>query len=376
MQILKIKNLFKFFLILFALISAIAGIKNLIKFGGDCHIKGAKLLLYRQSPYFEYLENRDISKTIPPPTILPQGLYILLPFALLNNFCGYLLYGIIGVIGLYFCKFLKKNNKDFENLYFLLLLTLPYRNNIGLGQSLFFYFPMFILFDHLMKNKNTPFFNYFANPFLLMILFSKPNLAIWIPLYYPFNKRTIKIYSLALCFQVIVIYIFTIHSRSTITLFLNNYLTIAKMHLPLAKTTLSAFAINFSSILFSISSILVIFNFFMILIVFYYKFFRKYIIPDYYWMFSVICFSFILFYHHKMDIFLLLLPLFTLNENVFKSEYIIFLIFIIFLIIEKLIFIMDKFVPNIPLIVNFLSQLLIFYIFYQFFKKYIFLKIR
>lgn len=349
------------FLFVLSTLSILYGLISLSRIGYDFQIDNARYLLEGKSPYELYLKNPHLFKFKRIPTILPQGLYCLIPFSLLGDFLGGLFYGIIGLLFFYLCRFIKKENKNYIILFFLLLSTEPYRSNLSLGQSLFFYFPLFIVFDYFMKKKDTKIFNLFINPFILMLLFVKPSLSLWIPFYYGFKRRNLLIYLISFIMQIFLIIIFLLQTGTDIIGFLESYFEIVLEHLRISLHPNFVFSINFSSIIQSITSIFIISIIFMSLIILFLKFLKKKEIPEYQFMFLIILLSFIIFYHSNADIFLLLLPIFSFKVEILKRENIIFLLFFIFLIVEKLILLSYGELTG-KLILNFFTSVIIFLI--------------
>jgi hypothetical protein len=337
-------SILKIILIVLGLVSLTAGLFNLIKVGCDCQIEGATWLLKNKSPYAALWENREYFRLSRIPSHLPQEFYFLVPFALLGDFWGYLLYGVVGVIFIYLCKFIKRGNNHYLILFFLLLSTTPFRANLSNGQFLFFYFGVFLLFDYLITQKNNGIYTFIVIPVLLLLLLSKPTSFFWIPLYYPFKRKYLIIYAISLLFQAIIILIFIFQTNISLETFWLDYTKILSYHRSLTNSVESVFSINFSSYIQSISSVFVFIQLMFIFIFAYLKFIKKIILNEVDWMYSCICLSFILVYHRNYDSFMLLLPLFIANKNVFQKKNIFFISLIIFMIIEKLftIFIKDN----------------------------------
>ncbi len=354
-----------------ATLSCFYGLISLSRIGFDFQIDNAKILLAKNSPYEIYLKNQYFIRFKRIPTILPQGFYLLIPFTFPGDFFGALLYGIIGIILLYICRFLKKNSENFNILFFLLLSTEPYRSNLSLGQPLFFYFPLFIIFDYCMKNKNTKIYNLLITPFLLMLICVKPSLSLWIPFYYGFNQRNLLIYVATFIFQLLIIFLFSLHTKTTVFSFFKSYFQIVIEHMKIHSHPNSIFSINFSTFLQSINSIMIISIIFIILLLLLWKYMKKIKISEYQFMYILILLSLIPLYHPNADIFILLLPFFVYNVDILNKENFMFLIFIIFLIIEKFIFLFITGLTE-KIIVNFFTigiNLLICYkILYKRFK--------
>lgn len=329
-------------LIVMGSVSLAAGLLNIIKDGCDCQIEGANWLLQNKSPYAAFWENRENFRLYRIPTHLPQEYYILIPFALLGDFWGFLLYGIVGVIFIYLCKFIKRGNIHYVILFFLLLSTTTFRLNLGSGQFLCFYFGVFILFDYLITTKTNRFYSFFITPLLLVILASKPTSFFWLPLYYPLKKKYLIIYLVAFVFQIIIILVFIFHTNISLEIFLKDYIKILSIHTSLASSVRSVFSINFSSYIQSISSVIVCIQIIFILMFSYLKYIKNNLIDEFAWMFICICLSFIVVYHGNYDSFLLLLPLFVANKNPFQMKNAFFISLIIFMILEKIIFISIK----------------------------------
>lgn len=328
----------KIILIALGLVSLTVGLLNLINDGCDCLIEGANWLLKNKSPYAAFWENRDNFQFSRIPTHLPQEYYLLIPFYLLGDFWGYLLYGIVGVMFIYLCKFIKRENIHYDILFFMLLSTTTFRNNIGNGQFLFFYFGVFILFDYLITTKNDRFYNFLITPLLLVILLSKPTSFFWIPLYYPLKKKQIIVYALSIMFQIIIILLFIFHTNISFEIFLSDYLRILSQHSNLTNSVRSVFSINFSTYIQSISSVIIFIQVIFIIIFLYLKFVKNILLDKVGWMFTCICLSFIVVYHGNYDSFMLLLPLFIANKNTIQIKHLYFIFLIIFMIVEKLIF--------------------------------------
>jgi len=357
---MRYKRILLVFVIVSGLLSVIYGLVKLSIIGCDFQIENANILLNKKSPYDLYIKSPYLFKFKRIPTILPQGLYILIPFTFLGDSFGAILYGIIGILGLFLCSFLKKENKNFHIIFFLLLCTDPYRSNLSLGQPLFFYFPLFILFDYFMKHKDSWIFNIFINPLILMLLFVKPSLSYWIPFYYGFKLRNILIYFISLLFQFIIILIFSIQTKTSIFNFFRSYALITREHMRLSHEPVSIFSINFSSFFSSINSLFVILILFLIFSIIIIKIKKIKEIKDFQFMFIIILLSFTFFYHANADIFLLILPLFVLNDNVFQKKYIPFIIFLIYLILEKIIILLNKGISQ-KIILNNFTLIVILY---------------
>jgi len=330
----------KTILVVMGLVSLAAGLHNIIKDGCDCQIEGANWLLQNKSPYAALWENRENFRLYRIPTHLPQEYYILIPFALLGSFWGFLLYGIVGVLFIYSCKFIKKGNNHYVLLFFLLLSTTTFRLNVGSGQFLCFYFGVFILFDYLITKKNNRFYSFLVTPLLLVILASKLTSFFWILLYYPLKRKYLIIYLVAFIFQVIIILTFIFHTNISLETFLNDYIKILSIHTGLTNSVRSVFSINFSSFFQSIGSAFVLIQLILIFLFAYLKYIKKIVIDEGAWIFTCISLSFIVVYHGNYDSFLLLLPLFIANENTFQLKNRFFISLIVFMILEKIIFIL------------------------------------
>lgn len=319
------------------------GMVNLLKYGADCQIEGSRFLIKNTSPYQVFLENKNLFRFTRIPTHLPQEYYFLSIFVIMGDYWGYLLYGTIGALFLFIFDFKKSKNKYFLVLIFLLFATTTYRNNLGNGQFLVLYFGIFLYFDKIISSENyNKLKKYIICPILLLLLASKPTIFFWIPLFYSLNKKTIKIYTITLLLQIIVLLIFTLQTKTNLTDFFNDYLNILNSHSNLNTSVNSVFSIDFSNLNGSINAILVIFNIILIFVVFILKIKNKVNLTSDFYLFILINFSFITVYHSNYDSFLLLTPLFISNpEKLFlKNNY--FLIgLMLFMIFEKVIFFMD-----------------------------------
>lgn len=341
-----ISKSFRFFLyaslLIFALASVYVAFDTKIYQSVDCQIEGSSFLLQGKSPYAVYSVNREQFRYSRIPTHLPQSFYILAPFSIMGDKWSFMMYGIVGIVLLFLMKKTKPRNKDYLLLVFALLASHPFRNNIGNGQFLFFFFSIFMLFDHLVTNYKKNIFDYLIAPMLLVALFSKPTAFFWILLFYPINKRFLRIYSIAFIVQLLVIWFFTLQTGTTLSEFIVDYFHILMKHGSLTSSIQSVFSISFFTILQSISSIFVLLNLLIFIFLFYRKFILKIEIQRSFWMFTCIVFSFILVYHRNYDSFMLLLPLFIMDENSFQKRNVPILCLLAYMIGQKLIF---KFIP-------------------------------
>jgi hypothetical protein len=325
------------------IISLYFGIINLLKYGNDCQIEGSNFLINNISPYKVFFENRSLFRFTRIPTHLPQEYYILSIFAVLGDYWGYLLYGITGAVIFFIYDFEKTKNKNSLILIFLLFATTTYRNNLGLGQFLFFYFGIFLFFDKIIRSENYGILKtYIACPILLLMLASKPTTFFWIPLFYSINKKNIKIYIITLFLQICVIYFFAFQTDVNLNDFFKQYLSILFSHSNLSYSVNSVFSINFSNLIGGINSTLVIFNFILILFVFLLQIKNKITLNTDFYLFLLINLSFIFVYHSNSDSFLLLTPLFISKpQEIFSKRNYFLIALMLFMIIEKFIFLID-----------------------------------
>jgi hypothetical protein len=325
------------------IISFYFGIINLLKYGNDCQIEGSNFLINNISPYKVFFENSSLFRFTRIPTHLPQEYYILSIFAVLGDYWGYLLYGITGAVIFFIYDFEKTKNKNSLILIFLLFATTTYRNNLGLGQFLFFYFGIFLFFDKIIRSENYGILKtYIACPILLIMLASKPTTFFWIPLFYSINKKNIKIYIITLFLQICVIYFFAFQTDVNLNDFFKQYLSILFSHSNLSYSVNSVFSINFSNLIGGINSTLVIFNFILILFVFLLQIKNKITLNTDFYLFLLINLSFIFVYHSNSDSFLLLTPLFISKpQEIFSKRNYFLIALMLFMIIEKFIFLID-----------------------------------
>lgn len=346
-------------LIIGAALSLLVGFINLSKYGVDCQIEGARFLLNKESPYSEFLEKQELfnflrSQGIPLdsklyqdnlsfrftryPVHLPQAYYLLTPFAMLGDFWGYMCYGLSGVIMLLIIPGITRKKENYYILLLLLFASLPFRNNLGAGQFLFFHFGLFLLFDHFMRLKKSPHFTFLVNPILLLLLLSKPTIFFWIILCYPLNKNSIRTYLVTGVFQVLIVWLFVLQTGTSVGKFVSDYAEILNWHSFQINTVFSVFSILFSNWIQALSSLFVLLNLSAFLILAYLKWIKKVAIDESVWMFSCICLSFIVIYHRYYDVFLFMAPAFLYyNRNIsLKNNY--FVLFVISLVMSKFIF--------------------------------------
>lgn len=308
----------------------------------DCQIDGSAMLIQGNSPYSAYIADKTQFQFSRIPTHLPQSYYLLAPFAAMGDQLGTLAYGIVGILLLFLFGRNKRPNLPFIFLVLALLASQPYRNNIGNGQFLFFFFPIFLLFDRLTRlNKDK--LDKWVLPILLVALVSKPTAFFWVVLFYPLNKRFIRMYATAFLIQLGIIFLFARSTNTMFTAFFQEYAFILSKHASLTGSVQSVFSINFETILQSLTSVLVLVNLLLFFYLSYLKFIRKMELDPFLWMFACIVLSFILVYHRNYDSFMLLLPLFVLGGNVFQKRNVPILCLFAYLIVQKLVF---KFVPD------------------------------
>ena len=360
------KKSFLFIILFFALLSTLAGLNNLSKSGVDCQIDAASVLNNNISPYKLYLENQYYFKYSRVPTHLPQNYYILQLFLFFSEKINYLLYGITGILFLFIITSYI-NIKDNFYIVLLILITTPFRNNLGNGQFLFFYFSFFLLVDYLITKKiQFLFHNFITIPILLVLLLSKPTLFFWIPFYYKLTKRLFFSYFTAFFLQFLIIYLFTLQTNIHFIDFFIDYIKILGKHLNLTQSSSSVYFINITTNLMSISSFLVVINLVFSFFYIYKKNFSISKVDNFIYLFSILIISFILVYHATYDLFLLLIPFLY---NGLKSFY--FILITLFFIFMKLIyvFISDTNTANIltSFSVNIIT--LIVFIYYKYFEN-------
>jgi hypothetical protein len=325
---------FKLLILILGLTSISFGLKNLIISGVDCQLDAASVLSNHISPYKYYLTNSSNFQFSRFPTHLPQEYFILRLFLIGTEDFNYLIYGLTGISLLFISTvFIKINNSVIISS--LILLTTPYRNNIGNGQFLFFYFGIFLIFDHFIRHKNSGLLNRIITiPVLLVLLISKPTIFFWIPFYYQINKRNIFSYTLAIIYQFIIIILFANQTNTLIGDFFTDYYSVLHSHTHLTQSIRSVFFIDFGNTPKFISSFLVITNLSLASYYIFQRIIRKQKIDNSIFLFSILIVSFIVVYHASYDLFLLIIPF--IKEGL-KSFF--FKIIIFSLIVFKLFFI-------------------------------------
>ncbi len=322
--------------------SVFFGMFNLLHFGTDCQIEGARWLINGKSPYVLFLENRSLFRFTRFPNLLPQGYYLLAPFALLGDKVGYVLYGIVGVLLTFVASTLYYRSKSSLCILLLVLVSLPYRNNLGNGQFLFFYLGIFLLFYYFIENKKNKLFTFLINPLLLLCLLGKPTIFFWVFLFFPLNSRMVQIYLMYIFLQIGAFYAFSIQTQSTIIAVIKNYDEVLRVHMIYQNSVYSLFAIKFNSILSIMGSVFVFLNLGICLSVVYLNWFLQVPISKAIWMFVCICLSFILVYHRYYESFMFLAPLLVWKKNDGAVSANFFYYLLVSMILSKVIFVIIK----------------------------------